>query len=54
MTALAWLTTKLHKQNQDLAVRPHRDVEEPVEEEDEHGGDIIEEYVVPSSQSSES
>ena len=28
-------------------MRAHRDVEEPVEEEDQHGRGVVEEYVVP-------
>ena len=30
-------------------MRAHRDVEEPVEEEDQHGRGVVEEYVVPGS-----
>ena len=36
-----------HHRHKDLAVRPHRDVEEPVKEEDEHGRGVVEEDVVP-------
>ena len=35
----------------DLGVRLYRDAEEPVKQEDEHGGDVVEEDVVPGSHS---